>query len=318
MRIPYALRGEELVDPHEYDTGGRKPGIVCPGCKEPLVAKVGEIREPHFAHLPDREAECEYRTVLHRVAVRLLARRMEELIRTHAGLFIRWKCPTCGQFHRANVLDGIQTTATARQIGSVRPDLSLFPGAAKDQPPRAVIHLGSKPVSADKAAFYRTEKIRVWLLKRPEELAEVEAMKDTAELPAVEVLGIECPQPKPAGTLIHSPRPPLPTPSPDPVYPDGCPGCGKNLKRRFLYVEWRYPERSTTEDVAIVMLGSNGATFGPSTFTAHELQVAEEHGADTSDRGRLFYEHNAEILKNSQPVGSYSQGCPRCGRVVPD
>lgn len=188
MRIPYALRGEEMVDPHEYDTGGRKPGIVCPGCKEPLVAKIGEIREPHFAHLPDRGAKCEYRTILHRVAVRLLARRVGEMIRTRAVLFVRWKCPACGLFHRANVLDGIQTTATALQIGPVRPDLSLFPGEAQEQPPLAVIHLGSKPVSADKLAFYRAENVRVWLLKRPEELAEAEAMKDAAELLAVEVL----------------------------------------------------------------------------------------------------------------------------------
>lgn len=66
------------------------------------------------------------------------------------------------------------------------------------------------------------------------------------------------------------------------------------------------------------MLGTYGNTSGPSTFTARELQVAEEHGADTSDRGRLFYEHNGEILKSSPPVGSYSQGCSHCGKVVPD
>ena len=66
------------------------------------------------------------------------------------------------------------------------------------------------------------------------------------------------------------------------------------------------------------MLGSNGPTFGPGTFTACELQVAREQGADTTNRGRTFYEHNAEILKLSQPVGSYAQGCSHCGKVVPD
>lgn len=177
MRIPYALRGDDLVDPQEYDTGGRKPGIVCPGCREPLVAKIGEIREPHFAHLPDRGAKCQFRTVLHRVAVRLLARRMEELLRTRAGLLVRWKCPTCGQYHTTNLLDGIKATASAQQIGPVRPDLTLFADQGQEQPPRAVIHLGGKPTDADKLAAFRALNVPVWLFKRPEQLAEVEAMK---------------------------------------------------------------------------------------------------------------------------------------------
>ncbi len=304
MRIPYALRGDEMVDPDEYQTGGRKFGIVCPGCKEPLTARIGNVRVPHFAHLPDREAKCEFRTVLHRVAVRLLTRRVTQLLQTRAGLVVQWKCPTCGQLHRANVLDGIQTAAMARQIGPVRPDLSLFAGEAQDEPPRAVIHFGTRLPDADKLTFYRSENIPVWLLAKPEEIADAEAMKDATELLAVAALGVDCPQ--------------LPTWSCDPVYPDGCPGCGKNLQRRYLYVQWRYPERSTSENDAVVMIGKWGETFGPSTFTARELEVAEEHGADTMDRGRMFYEYKAEILQSSRPVGSYSQGCPGCGRVVPD
>lgn len=66
------------------------------------------------------------------------------------------------------------------------------------------------------------------------------------------------------------------------------------------------------------MLGKDGATSGPRTFTAREIEVAQEHGADTSDRGRSFYEHSADTLKHSQPIGSYAQGCPHCGKVVPD
>ncbi len=319
MLIPYALRGEELVDPQEYDTGGRKPGIVCPGCKEPLVAKIGEVRVPHFAHLPDRGAKCEYRTVLHRVAVRLLARRVGELLRTQAGLFVRWKCPTCGLFHRINVLDGIKTAAMARQVGPVRPDLSLFAGEAQDQPPRGMVHLGAKPASADKLAVYRAQNIPVWLLRPPETLADATTMKDTAELLAVDVLGVECPQPEPAAAPTVPSHPPRSVASsPAPVYPGGCPACGKNLKRRYLYVQWRYPELHTWEDDAIVMLDGFGKTLGPGTFTARELQVAEEHGANTTDRGRLYYANAAEILQTSQPVGSYSQGCPHCGTVVPD
>ena len=319
MSIPYALRGQELIDPYEFDTGGRKPGIVCPGCKEPLVAKVGEIREPHFAHLPDWGAGCEYRTVLHRVAVRFLARRVGELLRTRTELFVRWKCSTCGQFHRANVLDGILITAMGQRVGPVRPDLSLFASGNLDQPPRAVLHLGGKPADTDKLAFYRANNIRMWLLKRPVETADAEAMRDDAELTAVEVLGIDCPQPKLAVALTPVPQPLFTVPPvADPIYPDGCPSCGKNLKRRHLYVRWRYPEQRTSENAAIVMLGRDGDTFGPTAFTVKELEVAAAHGADVKDRGGTFYEHHADILKHSQPVGSYSQGCPRCGRVVPD
>ena len=126
-------------------------------------------------------------------------------------------------------------------------------------------------------------------------------------------------QPDPAAAPVPQNQSPLTIAPINPVYPAGCPDCGKNLKRRFLYVRWRYPERRhTTEDIAVVMLGRYGLTFGPSTFTARELQAAEEHGADTADRGRMFYEHHAEILQSSQPVGSYSQGCSQCGKVVPD
>ena len=63
---------------------------------------------------------------------------------------------------------------------------------------------------------------------------------------------------------------------------------------------------------------TGGETYGLVAFTAREREVAGEHGASTNDPGRLFYEHFADVLKKSQPVGSYSQRCPGGGTVVPD
>lgn len=54
-------------------------GCVCPGCRRPLVARKGEIRNHHFAHhslVDDKPCIIAGETVLHRLAKEILGRRL--------------------------------------------------------------------------------------------------------------------------------------------------------------------------------------------------------------------------------------------------
>jgi competence CoiA-like predicted nuclease len=48
---------------------GQNCGCFCPGCKQPLVAKKGDIREQHFAH-KSKDYDCEhgFQSALHYMA----------------------------------------------------------------------------------------------------------------------------------------------------------------------------------------------------------------------------------------------------------
>lgn len=70
--LPYGLRGDQIVYIHELNEEteyGLKCNCVCPGCGDPLVARIrGTKREKHFAHHNGSDCGKGYETAIHRMA----------------------------------------------------------------------------------------------------------------------------------------------------------------------------------------------------------------------------------------------------------
>lgn len=70
LKNPYAYVGEKLVTAVSAE---RKGDFRCPSCKESLILKRGEIKTPHFAHMPDME-KCTRDLITHQIAIDLLCK----------------------------------------------------------------------------------------------------------------------------------------------------------------------------------------------------------------------------------------------------
>ncbi|HBJ82202.1 competence protein CoiA family protein, partial [Pseudothermotoga sp.] len=77
LKLPYALRNNKLVHINDIplEQRGEKCGCYCPNCKEPVLARLGNVREHHFAHkgcFCDPDAAFE--TILHILSKDIIAR----------------------------------------------------------------------------------------------------------------------------------------------------------------------------------------------------------------------------------------------------
>lgn len=57
IKLPFGLRNEKLIHISQLTETerGEKCNCICPNCKKPLSAKMGEIRQYHFAHQADSQ-----------------------------------------------------------------------------------------------------------------------------------------------------------------------------------------------------------------------------------------------------------------------
>lgn len=79
LRVPF---GESVADGRMYEPLtvplGKACGCICPGCREPLIAKhcLGSDKVAHFAHQPGSDCATGYMTALHKAAVQLILEQM--------------------------------------------------------------------------------------------------------------------------------------------------------------------------------------------------------------------------------------------------
>lgn len=123
LKIPFAERGGRLIHVSGVPRG-LECDCVCPVCKDPVVARKGEVVQHHFAHYPG--SECTPETVLHQVGKRLLFQRIAAHLEKGRPLPIRWKCTFCGEEHAGNLLKVARRVEMERTLEGCRPDLVLF------------------------------------------------------------------------------------------------------------------------------------------------------------------------------------------------
>jgi hypothetical protein len=69
--LTYGLRDGKLVSIKQL-TRGLHPDVLCPACKQPLIAKKGSVKQHHFAHSGEKFCETAAETALHLLAKELV------------------------------------------------------------------------------------------------------------------------------------------------------------------------------------------------------------------------------------------------------
>ena len=321
IKIPYAERSGELVHISTFDKGGLKPDCLCLVCKKPLVARVGKVRVPHFAHPPDVQP-CNPETVLHQLGKRFLVARIEKALQEQQPFKISWRCEECGEFkHTRNVLKGIRSCALERQFGSVRPDVALL--TEHDEAAAVFEIIVSHAPEPEALAFYKGKNIRVWQIV-------LETVEDAERLA----------QPGVALSVTsaddYCPLPLLPA-CPDPA----CRAHGEKMTFRYLRVV-RVPcwDCQQPMKAAFVKHGWRGlySKLGPESFLEVELSLARNEGVVFSERrshredrrivantcgncrshiGTSFYRQYERQLGLTKALTRSGYGCESCGTSHP-
>src|SRR5659263_302041 len=79
LKLPYALRDGKPICISEIpiEKRGLKCGCFCPYCNEPVQARIGTIKTPHFAH---QTADCDHegaiQSMLHILSKKILSESM--------------------------------------------------------------------------------------------------------------------------------------------------------------------------------------------------------------------------------------------------
>ncbi|MFP4176379.1 MAG: competence protein CoiA family protein [Planctomycetota bacterium] len=246
IQIPFAERNDQLVHVSGVESG-LACSCVCPLCKEPVVARKGEIRRHHFAHF--RQGECRPESVLHRLAKRLLCERLERLLAENRSMPIEWTCSRCPDTHRGNLLKRAKTVDSERPIGSYRPDVTL--ADAQKSPVALIEMVVTHPPDSSLLEWCRGENIPLLIFQ----------VKDGPDL-----LSIQHERPlRPSKVSI--------------CLRDTCDRCGYPLSEAELHVLdtncWKCGFA-----MKVALIRADGMVAGPEYFSPRQSERARDQGAE--------------------------------------
>jgi hypothetical protein len=113
----------QLVHVREVDRG-LACQCRCVVCNEPLIARQGEVRHHHFAHVSNREpCESNHESLLHRYAKQLIIETHGLVVPTSPAVthFFGWDVNNSDNF----LLQAILPASAEVAVGSIRPDILL-------------------------------------------------------------------------------------------------------------------------------------------------------------------------------------------------
>ncbi|MBN1201682.1 MAG: hypothetical protein JXJ20_07500 [Anaerolineae bacterium] len=96
----------------------------CPLCGGRMVARLGDIKQHHFAH--DELKRCTPENVTRAAASRWLTLKLQQSQQAHQSVMITWRCPLCQQTHVADLLDGVVQVQPDYVQGGVASDVALL------------------------------------------------------------------------------------------------------------------------------------------------------------------------------------------------
>ena len=92
INLPCALQGTQVIPIEEAIRGGKD--YLCPGCKQPVIAKKGEKKVHHFAHKSAGSCSTGYETALHLLAKEIIVRERTFRLPDSSDRFARHKSTT--------------------------------------------------------------------------------------------------------------------------------------------------------------------------------------------------------------------------------
>lgn len=72
VKLPYALKNNQLIHISDLDGSGLQNDCFCPGCGALLIARKGKVKVHHFAHYKTTECEHALETALHLAAKEII------------------------------------------------------------------------------------------------------------------------------------------------------------------------------------------------------------------------------------------------------
>ena len=133
---------------------GRSEAYFCPVCGGKMIAKLGDIKQHHFAH--ETQQYCEPEAVAQAAASRWIANHVQACLREGRGIMVTWPCPVCHLPHTLDLLKDITQVRQKVTYHDLESDVALLDA----QNSVRVALLLSKP-SPDTLAAYVREKIMV-------------------------------------------------------------------------------------------------------------------------------------------------------------
>ncbi len=133
----------------------RSETYFCPVCGGRMIARLGDVKQHHFAH--ESLQFCEPSEVARAAAARWLVNRLQACLKDERGVMITWQCPLCHQPHTTNLLKEVtEIRQDYTHADGLESDVALLDATGKV---RGVL-LVSKP-SSDALVTYTAHEIVV-------------------------------------------------------------------------------------------------------------------------------------------------------------
>jgi hypothetical protein len=97
---------------------------VCPLCGDRMIARLGEIKQHHFAH--EMLKACTPQGVARAAAGRWIHNRIRDCLSTRQSVTLTWPCPLCQQTHTSNLLQDITDVRQNYRQDEVQSDIALL------------------------------------------------------------------------------------------------------------------------------------------------------------------------------------------------
>lgn len=110
---------------------------LCPLCHGRMIARLGEVKQHHFAH--DQLRVCTPDGVARAAVGRWIAQQLQARIAAGQPLLLSWVCALCGQPHTTDLLAGGGSVIEGYEVEEMQADVALLDSAGQL---RAVVIVG--------------------------------------------------------------------------------------------------------------------------------------------------------------------------------
>lgn len=158
--VPFGLRPDGRLIEAGMAERGKACNCVCPGCKQPLIARKGNVRVEHFGHEADTDCRHGAETALH-MAAKQLVTELRWIDLPQLSVTVRRDDPEYGTFQATASYHDVKQwqfdSARAEvELESIRPDVI---GLGTDGSKHAVEIRVAHKVDKAKAAYIRSVQL---------------------------------------------------------------------------------------------------------------------------------------------------------------
>lgn len=160
IRYPYALDSDgRIVNIYSSHSG---ESYQCLVCRNPMLAKRGKVRQPHFAHKQSKSCS-DPDSALHRIAQSLIIQSLDSARNCNEEYRIGYPCPDCGECVSYNIAPSIiDMKAEDSIVAGTRSDIVLY---RKDRNPIVLEIVVTHDLEPDTRSRYVGSGLPVFLIQ---------------------------------------------------------------------------------------------------------------------------------------------------------